>query len=143
MVQRALVWAVLDEGACKEDEFSPIFNLFERNSACSCYLISQEQQLRQERRKGYAIEVSSALVHHHNTTYLHPIQYESIDLITTKPNTFDYWRRLKCNFDGNEGGTLELERTECVLDKGKFIGIFRLEQMLEPSFRCIALVTLI
>ncbi len=24
--------------------------------------------------------------------------------------------------DGNEGGTLELERTECVMDKGKFIG---------------------
>ena len=78
MVQRAIVWAVLDKGACKEDELSPIFNLFERNNACCCYLISQEQQSQQERR-GYAIEVSSALVHHHNTI--------SVNTVCMNPST--------------------------------------------------------
>ncbi len=35
MVQRTCVWAVLDGRACTEDEFSPFFDLLERN-ACSC-----------------------------------------------------------------------------------------------------------
>ena len=59
MVQRALVWAVLDEGACKEDEFSSIFELLERNNACSCYLISRTAA--QTRRKRTLLRLSTAL----------------------------------------------------------------------------------
>mmetsp|Transcript_2740 Transcript_2740/g.4159 ORF Transcript_2740/g.4159 Transcript_2740/m.4159 type:complete len:148 (-) Transcript_2740:589-1032(-) len=38
VVQGACVWAVFDEGARKEDELSPIFNLFEPNA---CYYLNR------------------------------------------------------------------------------------------------------